>query len=109
MLENDINDVLDLTFTEDVDYFGAVEMVELKPGGSSIKVWHTGSPVRLNSRSTGKDVHVANSWQASATCLQKTSAAFKALWKLAQVWWQCTIHTALAFDEGPLGCAHRGL
>ena len=38
MLENDINDVLDLTFTEEVDYFGAVEMVELKPGGSSIKV-----------------------------------------------------------------------
>ena len=38
MLENDINDVLDLTFTEEVDYFGAVEMVELKSGGSSIKV-----------------------------------------------------------------------
>ncbi len=38
MLENDINDVLDLTFTEEVDYFGAVEMVELKPGGSGIKV-----------------------------------------------------------------------
>ncbi len=38
MLENDINDVLDLTFTEEVDYFGAVEMVELKPDGSGIKV-----------------------------------------------------------------------
>lgn len=41
MLENDINDVLDLTFTEEVDYFGAVEMVELKPGGSSMKVSDT--------------------------------------------------------------------
>lgn len=40
MLENDINDVLDLTFTEEVDYFGAVEMVELKSGGSGIKVCH---------------------------------------------------------------------
>ena len=38
MLENDINDVLDLTFTEEVDYFGKVEMVELKPDGSGIKV-----------------------------------------------------------------------
>ena len=38
MLENDIGDVLDLTFTEEVDYFGAVELVELKPGGSGIKV-----------------------------------------------------------------------
>jgi len=38
MLENDINDVLDLTFTEEVDYFGKVEMLELKPGGSGIKV-----------------------------------------------------------------------
>ena len=48
MLENDINDVLDLTFTEEVDYFGAVEMVELKPGGSSIKVvapWAVKVPV----------------------------------------------------------------
>lgn len=49
MLENDINDVLDLTFTEEVDYFGAVEMVELKPGGSSIKVtapWTVEMPVQ---------------------------------------------------------------
>ena len=38
MLENDIADVLDLTFTEEVDYFGAVELVELKPGGAGIKV-----------------------------------------------------------------------
>ena len=38
MLENDIADVLELTFTEEVDYFGAVELVELKPGGSGIKV-----------------------------------------------------------------------
>ena len=66
MLENDINDVLDLTFTEEVDYFGAVEMVELKPGGSSIKVCHTESLIRLTSRSRSKDVtsglvHVARS------------------------------------------------
>ena len=56
MLENDINDVLDLTFTEEVDYFGAVEMVELKPGGSSIKVCHTQSLIRLTSTSKSKDV-----------------------------------------------------
>jgi hypothetical protein len=37
MLENPIADVLDLTFTEEVDYFGAVELVELKPGGAGIK------------------------------------------------------------------------
>ena len=37
MLENPIADVLDLTFTEEVDYFGAVELVELKPGGAGTK------------------------------------------------------------------------
>lgn len=38
MLDNDITDVLDLTFTEEVDYFGKVELVELKPGGAHMKV-----------------------------------------------------------------------
>jgi hypothetical protein len=38
MLDNDITDVLDLTFTEEVDYFGKVELVELKPGGAHLKV-----------------------------------------------------------------------
>ncbi|KAK9830284.1 hypothetical protein WJX72_010812 [[Myrmecia] bisecta] len=38
MLENDITDVLDLTFTEEADYFGKKELVELKPGGAAIKV-----------------------------------------------------------------------
>lgn len=38
MLENDITDVLDLTFTEEVDYFGRKELKELKPGGRDIKV-----------------------------------------------------------------------
>ena len=66
MLENDINDVLDLMFTEEVDYFGAVEMVELKPGGSSIKVCHTEGLICLTSGSRSKDsisglVHVARS------------------------------------------------
>jgi len=37
MLENDITDVLDLTFTEEVDYFGRVEVKELKPGGRDVK------------------------------------------------------------------------
>ena len=32
MLGNDITDVLDLTFTEEVDYFGRKELKELKPG-----------------------------------------------------------------------------
>ena len=38
MLEHDISDVLDLTFTEEVDYFGRKELVELKPGGAALKV-----------------------------------------------------------------------
>ncbi|KAK9866343.1 hypothetical protein WJX84_006185 [Apatococcus fuscideae] len=38
MLENDITDILDLTFTEESDYFGKKELVELKPGGTTIKV-----------------------------------------------------------------------
>jgi len=38
MLENDITDVLDLVFAEEVDYFGRKSTVELYPNGSSIKV-----------------------------------------------------------------------
>ena len=37
MLQNDITDVLDLTFTEETDYFGKKELVELKPGGQNMK------------------------------------------------------------------------
>jgi len=37
MLENNITDVLDLTFTEESDYFGKKELVELKPGGKDIR------------------------------------------------------------------------
>ena len=38
MLENDIEGVLDLTFTEESDYFGRTELVDLKPDGSNIRV-----------------------------------------------------------------------
>ena len=38
LLENDITDVLDLNFTEEVDYFGRREVKELKPGGRDVKV-----------------------------------------------------------------------
>ena len=38
MLENDIADVLDLTFTEETDYFGRKELVELKPEGANLRV-----------------------------------------------------------------------
>ena len=38
MLENDISDVLDLTFTEEMDFFGRKELMELRPGGAGIKV-----------------------------------------------------------------------
>jgi hypothetical protein len=38
MLENDISDVLDLTFTAESDFFGKTEVVELVPGGREIKV-----------------------------------------------------------------------
>ena len=37
MLENNITDVLDLTFTEESDYFGKKELVELKPGGKDLR------------------------------------------------------------------------
>ena len=43
MLEHDIADVLDLTFTEELDFFGRKELVELKPGGAALKV---GAPPR---------------------------------------------------------------
>lgn len=38
MLENDITDVLDLTFTAESDFFGKTEVVELVPGGRDIRV-----------------------------------------------------------------------
>jgi len=38
MLENDITDILDMNFTEEVDYFGRMEIKDLKPGGKDIKV-----------------------------------------------------------------------
>lgn len=38
MLENDIEDVLDLVFAEETDFFGQRSMVELKPGGAAIRV-----------------------------------------------------------------------
>lgn len=38
MLENDITDVLELTFAEETDYFGRKSTVELRPGGKDIKV-----------------------------------------------------------------------
>lgn len=38
MLENEIADVLDLTFTEETDYFGRKELVELKPDGANMRV-----------------------------------------------------------------------
>ena len=38
MLDNSIEGVLDLTFTEESDYFGRTELVELKPGGTHLRV-----------------------------------------------------------------------
>ena len=38
MLENNIEGVLDLTFTEESDYFRRTELVDLKPDGSTIRV-----------------------------------------------------------------------
>jgi E3 ubiquitin-protein ligase HUWE1 len=38
MLDNDITDVLDLTFAAETDYFGRKELAELVPGGREIKV-----------------------------------------------------------------------
>ena len=50
MLENNITDVLDLTFTEESDYFGKKELVELKPGGKDIR-----SASRFHMSTTGHD------------------------------------------------------
>lgn len=47
MLENNITDVLDLTFTEESDYFGKKELVELKPGGKDIRSALLLSPLHL--------------------------------------------------------------
>lgn len=41
--ENDITDVLDLTFTEEEDFFGRKRTVELRPGGA-----HTKASVRAH-------------------------------------------------------------
>ena len=38
MLENEIANVLDLTFTEETDYFGRKELVELKSEGAALRV-----------------------------------------------------------------------
>nr|XP_027219412.1 E3 ubiquitin-protein ligase SMURF2-like isoform X2 [Penaeus vannamei] len=38
MLENDITDVIDTTFTVEHDSFGVIQMRELKPGGSNVAV-----------------------------------------------------------------------
>ena len=38
MLENDIDDVLDMNFTAELDYFGRKEVVELREGGAGQKV-----------------------------------------------------------------------
>lgn len=37
ILENDITHTLDLTFSEESDYFGKKELIDLKPGGNNIK------------------------------------------------------------------------
>lgn len=54
MLANDITDVLDLTFTAEVDYFGRKELIELVPGGSKAKVTEDNKReyVRLMARHT---------------------------------------------------------
>lgn len=36
--ENDIDDVLDLTFSTDDERFGETQTIDLKPGGSDIEV-----------------------------------------------------------------------
>lgn len=54
LLEHDMTDVVDLNFVEEVDYFGRVEHVELKPGGRDIKV-----PASLNDLLVSSGVHCA--------------------------------------------------
>ncbi|ORE21321.1 hypothetical protein BCV71DRAFT_241689 [Rhizopus microsporus] len=38
MLENDITDIIDLTFSIEIDYFGTKETIDLKPNGRNIPV-----------------------------------------------------------------------
>ena len=38
LLENNVEDLMDETFTADVDYFGHKDTIELKPGGKDIKL-----------------------------------------------------------------------
>jgi len=48
MLENDIEGVLDLTFTAETDFFDKKDTVELKPGGSTIAVTNSNKAEYVN-------------------------------------------------------------
>ncbi len=67
MLENNITDVLDLTFTEESDYFGKKELVELKPGGKDIRSALHLSPLHpaLGERGKGGGVAIGD-WDCSS-------------------------------------------
>ncbi len=83
LLEHDMTDVVDLNFVEEVDYFGRVEHVELKPGGRDIKVPAVLNGVAVSSRgpfacTCGDLLHFLCS-QSGATHCQTPACLFRLL------------------------------
>jgi E3 ubiquitin-protein ligase HUWE1 len=76
MLENDITDVLDLTFTAESDFFGKTEVVELVPGGRDSKVTEANKREYVNliarhrmTTSIKPQIQVRHSSWAALVCL----------------------------------------
>lgn len=94
MLQNPIEGVLDLTFTEEVDFFGRRETVELVPGGARVKV------TDANKRAY---VDAAAAHRVSTAIRDQTSAFLAGFWDLVPL-------AALApFDDRELELLISGL
>ena len=94
MLQNPIEGVLDLTFTEEVDFFGRRETVELVPGGARVKV------TDANKRAY---VDAAAAHRVSTAIRDQTSAFLAGFWAVVPL-------AALApFDDRELELLISGL
>lgn len=71
LLEHDMTDVVDLNFVEEVDYFGRVEHVELKPGGRDIKVRSRLRPIAVCAAQGPKTVASSSIKSVCGISLQK--------------------------------------
>lgn len=80
MLGNDITHVLDLNFTEEVDYFGRTETVELKPGGANIKV---------NEGNKREYVNLVARHRMTTAIKAQIGAFLEGFWELVSKVWCC--------------------